>query len=72
MSKGKELLRKQMELLAEQSRSAEDGELARLSTAMCDIYRELETNSRNWRILIGISLFSAVCLDLLIRILVHI
>ena len=72
MSKEKELLRKQMELLAEQSRSAEDGDLARLSTAMCDIYRELETNCRHRRLLMGITLFSAVCLDLLIRILVHI
>lgn len=72
MSKEKELLRKQMELLAEQSKSAEDGDLARLSTAMSDIYRELETNSRHWRILIGIALFSAVCLDLLICISVHI
>lgn len=72
MGKEKELLRKQMELLAEQSKSAIDDELVRLSTAMRDIYRELETNSRYRRLLIGVTLLSAVGFYLLICVLVHI
>ena len=42
MKKEKELLRKQLVLLAEQSESATDGELAELSAAMCKIYDRLE------------------------------
>ena len=72
MSKEKELLRKQMELLAEQSKSAIDDELVRLSTAMREIYRELETNSRYRRLLIGVTLLSAVGLYLLVCVLIHI
>lgn len=72
MGKEKELLRKQMELLAEQSKSAIDDELVRLSTAMRDIYRELETNSRHRRLLIGVTLLSAVGLYLLVCVLIHI
>ena len=49
MDKEKELLRKQMELLAEQSKSADDRELAHLSTAMCETYRELQAKSRTGR-----------------------
>lgn len=65
MKKERELLRKQMELLAEQSESATDEELVRLSTAMCDTYKELLIP-----ILAGVALFSAVGSDLLICILV--
>lgn len=72
MGKEKELLRKQMELLAEQSKSAIDDELVRLSTAMRDIYRELETNSRCRRLLVGVTLLSAVGLYLLVCVLIHI
>ncbi len=38
----KELLRKQLELLAEQSSGATEEELARLSSAMVDVYDRLE------------------------------
>lgn len=72
MSKETKLLRKQLELLAEQSNGAADSELARLSTAMCEVYRELERNSRNWRLLVGIALLFAISLYLLICILIHI
>ena len=72
MNKGKELLRKQLELLAEQSKSAIDDELVRLSTAMCKVYRELEGKHRNRWLLVSTALFSAVSLYLLICILVHI
>ena len=65
MRKEKELLRKQMELLAEQSKSAIDDELVRLSTAMCETYRELKCP-----IPMSIAFFSAVSLNLLISILV--
>lgn len=72
MKKEAKLLRKQMELLAEQSNGAADSELARLSTAMCEVYRELERNGRNWRLLVGIALLSAISLYFLICVLVHI
>ena len=72
MSKETKLLRKQLDLLAEQSTGATDSELARLSTAMCEVYRELERNGRNWRLLVGIALLSAISLYFLICVLVHI
>lgn len=72
MRKQKELLHKQMKLLAEQSKSAVDSELARLSTAMCEVYRELQLDRRNWRDLILVALLSVVSLYSLIRLLVHI
>ena len=72
MRKEKELLRKQMELLAEQSREAVDGELARLSTAMCEVYRELERNSWNRWLQVTITVLYAISLYSLICILVHI
>ena len=72
MHEEKELLRKQMKLLAEQSRGAVDGELARLSTAMCEVYRELERNSWNRWLPVVIAVLSAISLYSLICILVHI
>lgn len=66
MSKEKELLRKQMELLAEQSRGALDRDLASLSSAMCEVYRELKGN----RSTCGIALISAIILDLIVRVFV--
>ena len=42
MKRRKELLRKQMELLAEQSVAATEGDLYRLTVAMCETNRELE------------------------------
>ena len=42
MKREKEILRKQLELLAEQSESATEDELPRISDAMCDIYKVLE------------------------------
>lgn len=41
MKKEKELLRKQLELLAEQSKEATEEEIARLSSAMVDVYDRL-------------------------------
>lgn len=38
----KELLHKQLELLAEQSRGADCRELAEISCSMCEIYRLLK------------------------------
>lgn len=66
MRKEKELLRKQLELLAEQSKSATDRELAELSVAMRDIYQNLLEPSLSFR---GV-LFLAVGLDLLVSILI--
>lgn len=42
MTKEKELLRKQLELLAEQSKGAVDKELSELSAAMCNVYASLK------------------------------
>lgn len=72
MRKRKELLRKQLELLAEQSKSAEDNDLARMSSAMCEVYRELQRDCRNWRSLNFAALLFAVSLYSLICFLVHI
>lgn len=68
MNKEKELLRKQLELLAEQSDGATDRELVGLSGAMCEVYRELVGN----RLALGLALLSAVGLDLLVCFFVHI
>lgn len=68
MNKERKLLRKQMELLAEQSNGAMDRDLASLSDAMCEVHRELVSD----RLAISTTLFSAVCLNLLVCILVHI
>ena len=65
MLRKRKLLRKQMELLAEQSKSAVDEELANLSTAMCEIYREL-----NRSIHARLTLFSVVGLELLVGIVI--
>lgn len=67
MKKEKELLRKQLELLAEQSKGATDRELSELSVAMCEVYKELQRN--NW---MNIALFLTAGLNLLICILIHI
>lgn len=42
MNQNKELLRKQLALLAEQSKSAAEDELPELSSAMGDVYDRLE------------------------------
>lgn len=72
MCKERKMLRKQMELLAEQSKSAVDIELARLSTAMCEVYRELKRDSRHWWLQISMALLFTIGLYSLICILVHI
>ena len=66
----KELLRKQLELLAEQSIAAEDRDLANMSSAMCEIYRELKAESGSGRIPLCIALLSVAGLDLLVSIIV--
>ena len=45
MHKETELLRKQIELLAEQSKEATEEVLARLSSAMVDVYDRLERHN---------------------------
>lgn len=64
----KELLRKQLQLLAEQSKNADDRELPALSSAMARIYEALLRPSLSFRIVLGL----AVGLDLLISVLIHI
>lgn len=70
MCKEKELLRKQLELLAEQSRVADDRDLAHLSTAMCETYRELQAESRSRSLAFRVALLSVIGLDLLVSIIV--
>lgn len=64
MLKEKELLREQMRLLAEQSKSAEDRDLASLSAAMCEIYKALKRPAFAIRVALGLAVFA----DLLISI----
>lgn len=64
----RKLLRKQLELLAEQSKGATESELAELSVAMCKVCRELDRPV----LLAGVSLLLAVCLYLVVGILVQI
>lgn len=47
MKKEKDILHKQLELLAEQSKDAIDEESANLSMAMCEIYKTLERSKIN-------------------------
>ncbi len=61
----RKILRQQLELLAEQSKSAIDDELVRLSSAMCGIHRELVRGR-----LTGVTLFFVVSLNLLVSIIV--
>ena len=68
MSKEKELLRKQLQLLAEQSAKAYPDELEGLTQAMCDVYRELVVDSL--RPMIALLLVSG--LHLSVSIFVHI
>lgn len=64
----RKLLRKQLELLAEQSRGATESELADLSVAMCKICSELDRPL----LLAGVPFLLAMCLYLVIGFLVHI
>lgn len=64
MSKEKELLRKQLELLAEQSGDALPNELSNLSAAMCKVYDKLKCPTLRFVLLF------AVLLDLLVSILI--
>lgn len=68
MFKERKLLRKQMELLAEQSNGATERDIASLSAAMCEVHRELVHDL----LAISATLFSTVSLNLLICVLVHI
>ena len=62
MLKQKELLRKQMQLLAEQSELADEKDLAILSSSMCEVYKTLKRPALALRIALGF----AVLTDLLI------
>lgn len=68
MKKEKELLRKQLQLLAEQSKNADECELPALSSAMLGIYEALYHPGFVFRL----ALCLAVGLDLLVSILVYI
>ena len=66
MMKEKKLLQKQMEQLSEQSKLAEDRDLASLSTAMCEIYKTLKRPTFAIRVALGLAVFA----DLLVSIVV--
>lgn len=68
MKREKELLRKQLELLAEQSEEALEDDLSRLSSAMCEIYQTLKHPTRRF----GLVVFFASLANLCVSILVHI
>lgn len=67
MKKNTKLLRKQMELLAEQSVGAVDHDLAILTHAMCEVDRALVRD-----LLLRIALLFVTGLNLLVCVLVHI
>ena len=52
MKREKELLRKQLELLAEQSEEALEDDLSRLSSAMCEIYQTLKHPTRRFGLVV--------------------
>lgn len=60
MSKEKELLRKQLALLAEQSKGACDREVCEISAAMCRVYKTLVTE----RLILLTALGAALSFDL--------
>ena len=66
MKKERELLRKQLELLAEQSNGATDRELAELSAAMSDIYDRLERQTLALRIALLLFVLSNFIVSILI------
>ena len=66
MAKEKKLLQKQMEQLSEQSKLAEDRDLASLSAAMCEIYKALKRPAFAIRVALGLAVFA----DLLVSIMV--
>lgn len=66
MERERKLLRRQLELLAEQSGGAMESELAEMSIAMCRVYSELSRPTLR----ICLALLFAVCLDLLVSILI--
>lgn len=66
MQKERELLRKQLELLAEQSNGATDRELAELSAAMSDIYDRLERQTLALRIALLLFVLSNFIVSILI------
>ena len=66
MTQEKKLLQKQIERLSEQSKSAEDRDLASLSTAMCEIYKTLKRPT----FAIRVALFFTILADLLVSIIV--
>ena len=70
MDREKELLRKQLELLAEQSNFADGRDLANLSAAMCETYRELQAKSCCGSVHLRIALLSVAGLDLLVSIVI--
>ena len=66
MQKERKLLRKQIELLAEQSNGATDRELAELSAAMCDVYDKLERPALALRIALSLFVISDFIVGILI------
>lgn len=66
MAKEKKLLQKQIEQLSEQSKLAEDRDLASLSSAMCEIYKALKCPTFAIRFALSLAVFA----DLLVSIVV--
>lgn len=68
MTREKEQLRQQLELLAELSKTADERDASCITSAMCEIYDRLEGN--RLRIPFGVALFLLVLSNLLVSILV--
>lgn len=67
MNQSKELLRKQLALLAEQSKSAAEDDLPGLSSAMVDVYDRLKPVGFGGSLFRGVVIFFALA-DLLVNI----
>lgn len=68
MTREKEQLRQQLELLAELSKTADERDVPCITSAMCEIYDRLEGN--RLRIPFGFTVFLLVLSNLLVSILV--
>lgn len=68
MKREKELLRKQLELLAEQSKGATEEEITGLSAAMCKVYETLHCPIRGT----GFVIFAVSLANLFVSILIHV
>lgn len=67
MRKQEELLRQQLELLAEQSKGAMEEDLSNLSNSMCEVYKLLTQSHAAFFANLIVGAYSAVCFLILLK-----